>query len=113
MPIAIARMMLNNETCGRPIGQFAEVVAAAKKPLPAGTVLDGESGYCVYGLIEKAAAAREENLLPVGFSQRAVVNRDIPEDGVVTYNDVELPDSKVLELGRLQDSAVSETCKGE
>ncbi len=110
MPITIARMMLNNETCGRPIGQFAEVVSAAKKPLPAGTVLDGEGGYCVYELIEKAALAREENLLPVGLSQGAVVSRDIPEDGVVTYDDVELPDSEVLELRRLQDAVVSEAC---
>ena len=110
MPITVGRMMLNNETCGRPIGQFAEVVAAAKKPLPAGTVLDGEGGYCVYGLIEKAALAREENLLPVGLSQGAVVSRDIPEDGVVTYDDVELPDSEVLELRRLQDAVVSEAC---
>ena len=47
MPVSVARMMLNGETCGSPIGQFAEVVAAAKKPLPAGTVLDGEGGYCV------------------------------------------------------------------
>ena len=46
MPITVARIMLDGTTCGHPIGQSAEVVAAAKKPLPAGTVLDGEGGYC-------------------------------------------------------------------
>jgi predicted homoserine dehydrogenase-like protein len=96
-------MMLNGETCGTPIGQVAEVVSAAKKPLPAGTVLDGEGGYCVYGLLEKAEVAREEHLLPVGLSQGAIVTRDIPEDGMVTFDDVEIPDSEVLELRRLQD----------
>jgi len=103
MPISVARMMLNGETCGTPIGQVAEVVSAAKKPLPAGTVLDGEGGYCVYGLLEKAEVAREEHLLPVGLSQGAIVTRDILEDGMVTFDDVEIPGSEVLELRRLQD----------
>ncbi len=108
MPITVARMVLDHQTCGQPMGQFAEVVASAKKSLPAGTVLDGEGGYCVYGLIEKAAVAREENLLPMGLSQGAVLKRDIPEDGVVRYDDVDLSDSPALELRRLQDAAVAE-----
>lgn len=106
MPVSVARTMLNGETCGSPIGQFAEVVSAAKKPLPAGTVLDGEGGYCVFGLLEKAAVAREENLLPVGLSQGAVVTREIREGGLVTFDDVEVPDSELLELRRAQDSIV-------
>lgn len=104
MPISVARIMLNGETCGTPLGQHAEVVAAAKKPLPAGTVLDGEGGYCTYGLLERTAVVKEENLLPVGLSQRAVVKRDIPEDGLLTMDDVELPDSELLELRRAQDA---------
>jgi predicted homoserine dehydrogenase-like protein len=104
MPISVARIMVNGETCGTPIGQYAEVVAAAKKPLPAGTVLDGEGGYCTYGLLEKAAVAKAENLLPVGLSQRAVLTRDIPEDGVLTMDDVEIPDSELFELRRAQDA---------
>lgn len=102
MPISVARMMLYNETCGTPIGRYAEVACAAKKPLPAGTVLDGEGGYCTYGLLEKAAVAREENLLPLGLSQGAVVTREIPEDGMVRWDDVTLPDSEVLELWEQQ-----------
>lgn len=107
MPITIARMALNGETCGHPIGQFAEVVSAAKKSMPAGTVLDGEGGYCAYGLLEKAAVARDENLLPIGLSQGAVLSRDIPEDGMVTFDDVELPDSELLELRKMQDAVVA------
>ncbi len=107
MPVSVARMILNGQTCGTPIGQFAEVVAVAKKTIPAGTVLDGEGGYFVYGLLEKAAVAREEKLLPIGLSQGAIVTREISEDDMVTFDDVEVPDSELLELRRLQDSVVS------
>ena len=48
--------------------------------------------------------AREENLLPVGLSQGAVVTREIREGGLVTFDDVEVPDSEVLELRRIQDA---------
>ena len=107
MPITIARMVLNGETCGHPIGQFAEVVSAAKKPLAAGTVLDGEGGYCAYGLLDKAAVARDENLLPIGLSQGAVLTRDIPEDGTITFDAVELPDTELLELRKMQNEIVA------
>ena len=107
MPITVARMVLDNQTCGTPMGQFAEVISGADKSLPAGTVLDGEGGYCVCGLIEKAAVARGEHLLLLGLSQGAVLKRGIPEDGVVGHDDVDLPDSPTLELRRLQDAALS------
>ncbi|MBN97881.1 MAG: flagellar biosynthesis protein FlgA [Gemmatimonadetes bacterium] len=108
MPITVARIMLDNQPSGTPIGQHAEVICAAKKSLSAGTVLDGEGGYCVYGLLEKAVVARGENLLPVGLSQGAVLRRDIPEDGLVRYDDVELADSAAWELRQLQDAEVGE-----
>ena len=44
------------------------------------------------------------NLLPVGLSQGADVARDIAEDEMITYDDVELPDSVALELRRAQDA---------
>ena len=109
MPITVAAIMLDGETCGRPIGQYAEVVSAAKKPLSAGTTLDGEGGFCLYGLLEKAAIAREENLLPVGLSRGAVLTRNVPEDGMITYSDVELAESPALELRRMQDQTFAST----
>ena len=104
MPISAARIALDGQTSGHPIGHYAEVVTAAKKPLAAGTVLDGEGGYCAYGLLEKAVLARSGNLLPIGLSQRAVLTRDIPEDDLITYDDVELPDSELLTLRRQQEA---------
>ena len=106
MPITVARMILFGETTGTPIGHFADVIASAKKPLTAGTVLDGEGGYCLYGMIERALVARRENLVPLGLTHGAVLKRDLAEDEPVSYDDVELPDSAALQLRRLQDAAV-------
>ena len=105
MPLTIARMVLDGETCGCPVGQISEVICAAKKPLKAGDMLDGEGGYTVYGLLERATIAKEEDLLPVGLSQGAILRRDLKEDEVITYADVELPESTALELRRAQDEA--------
>ena len=105
MPLTIARMVLDGETCGCPVGQISEVICAAKKPLKAGDMLDGEGGYTVYGLLERATIAKEEDLLPVGLSQGAILRRDLKEDEVITYADVELPESTALELRQAQDEA--------
>ncbi len=104
VPFGIARMMLYRTSIGAPIGRVSEVIAAAKKKLKAGTVLDGEGGYTVYGLIEKAGIARDQGLVPIGLTQGAKVVRDIAEDGMITYGDVRLPESIVLGLRKQQDS---------
>ena len=49
-------LALDGLTCGAPVHRMADVVAAAKKPLRAGDVFDGEGGYTVYGLLENSAA---------------------------------------------------------
>jgi predicted homoserine dehydrogenase-like protein len=106
VPLGVARMMLYGESTGAPIGHVSEVVAAAKKNLKPGTILDGEGGYTVYGIIEKADVARAERLLPVGLTEGAEVFHEIPEDGMITYDDVKLRESFTLNLRRLQDSLV-------
>ena len=107
MPITVARMILHQETCGTPVGQYADVIASAKKPLTAGTVLDGEGGYCVYGMIERASVAREQNLVPLGLTHGAVLTRNVEEDEAITYDDVELQESEAVKLRRLQDAAIA------
>ena len=79
-------------------------ITLAKKDLKPGTILDGEGGYTVYGLIERADIARDENLLPMGLTKGAEVISDIPEDSAITYEDVKLQESFTLSLRRLQDS---------
>jgi predicted homoserine dehydrogenase-like protein len=104
VPYGIARMMLYKSSIGAPIGRISEVVAAAKRTLKAGSILDGEGGYTVYGLIERADIARLQRLVPIGLTQGAEVIRDIPEDGMITDADVRLPDSFALRLRKQQDS---------
>ena len=96
-------MMIYREPVASVIGQISEVVTAAKKPLKAGTVLDGEGGYATYGMVERAEAARAERLVPIGLTHGAEVIRDIPEDGMVTYDNVRLVESELLDLRKKQD----------
>lgn len=107
MPLGVVRMLLAQRAIAAPIGHTAEVVAAAKKKLTPGTILDGEGGYTVYGLLEKASVARAENLVPMGLTAGAEIIREIPEDGLITYDDVRLPESFALRLRQEQDAGLS------
>lgn len=89
LPISVARAALDREATGtpRPV-PVAAVACAAKRPLAAGQVLDGEGGYTVYGMIDDAAAVARERLLPMGLSRGAKVVRPVPEDGLIRLDDV-------------------------
>ncbi len=104
-PLSIASAAIRNEPTGCPAGApVSEVIAAAKRPLVRGEVLDGEGGYTVYGLAEEAAPATQERLLPMGLAAGARVARPIGEDEVLTYDDVVLDEgSFALGLRRIQD----------
>lgn len=104
--ISLIRAVLYNEPTGAPLptAPSAEVLAAAKHTLKPGEMLDGGGGYAVYGVAEKADIAREQNLLPLGLAENIRVVKEIPADGVVSYDDVELnEDSFLLRLRREQD----------
>ncbi len=103
VPIGIARMMIYREPVAATIGRISEVVTAAKKKLKPGTVLDGEGGYATYGMVEKADVAREERLVPIGLTHGAEVIEEIPEDGMITYDNVRLIESELLRLRNMQD----------
>jgi len=105
--ISLIRAVLYGEPTGAPLpaAPSAEVIAAAKKPLKPGTILDGGGGYTIYGLAEKAEAANEENLLPFELTEGVRLLKELPKDGLITYDDVELDkDSFLLKLRREQDS---------
>ena len=79
-------------------------MAAAKRTLKPGEMLDGGGGYAVYGLAEKADIAREANFLPLGLAEGIHVTKKILPDGVITYDDVELNENSfLLKLRREQD----------
>ena len=105
--IGIARMMLQGETAGHPIGHTCDVISIAKRRLIPGTKLDGEGGYCVAGVLEKADISRSENLVPIGLTGGAEIIREVPEGTALTYDDVQLRESFIRELRREQDESKS------
>lgn len=91
--VSISSAVLRAEATGSPTGFRGDVVSTAKKALKAGEILDGEGGYTVYGKLAPAATSLELGALPLGLAHSAKLVRDVPEGGVVTWNDVEVDES--------------------
>ncbi|MFD1187552.1 NAD(P)H-dependent oxidoreductase [Pontibacter rugosus] len=106
VPTTVARAVLFQDAALTPMGapQVA-VVAAAKIDLKAGEVVDGIGHYMTYGLCENADTAAAEKLLPIGVAEGCVLKRDIPKDQVLTYDDVVLPEGRLVDK-LLQEQAV-------
>jgi predicted homoserine dehydrogenase-like protein len=86
----IGRAMVHRDATVAPLaGPVCEVLTVAKRDLKAGERLDGIGGFCAYGLIDNAAAARAIAALPIGLSEGCTLRRDVPKDEVVSFDDVE------------------------
>ncbi|HEV7329738.1 MAG TPA: Gfo/Idh/MocA family oxidoreductase [Flavisolibacter sp.] len=105
VPLTVARAVLFNDSALTPIGRpYVEVVATAKIDLKEGETLDGIGHYMTYGLCENADVRAKENLLPIGIAEGCVLKRAIPKDQVLTYDDVILPEGRLVDqLRREQD----------
>jgi predicted homoserine dehydrogenase-like protein len=97
VPTTVARAVLFGDAAIAPIAPRVEVVATAKIDLSAGQVLDGLGGYMTYGQCENVEAAHAENLLPIGLAEGCRLKRDVPRDGVLTYDDVEVPPGRLID----------------
>lgn len=94
----IGRAVIHHDATVAPIaGPVCEVLTVAKRDLQAGEALDGIGGFCTYGLIDNAAAARTEAALPIGLSEGCVVRRKISKDEVLSFADVDLPPSGLVQ----------------
>src|SRR5262245_58317856 len=102
----IGRAVIHRDPTVAPIaGPVCEVVTVAKRDLIAGERLDGIGGFCAYGLIDNAAAARAVTALPIGLSEGCVLLRDISKDDVISFKDVEASrPSQVEALWREQNA---------
>ena len=89
-PVSIARAALYGEATGSPRARVGEVVAAAKRRLDPGDVLDGEGGRTVYGVLLDATQASAERLLPIGLSHGARMVRPAVEGQMIGHGHVEL-----------------------
>ena len=94
----LGRAFVHRDATVAPIGgPVCEVVAVAKRDLKAGERLDGIGGFCTYGLIDNAAAARAMAALPIGLSDGCVLRRDVAKDRVVAFHDVISPPGRLAE----------------
>lgn len=102
----IGRAVIHRDPTVAPIaGPACEVVTVAKRDLKAGERLDGIGGFCAYGLIDNAPAARAMAALPIGLSGGCVLRRDVSKDDVLSFHDVELPRGLVVEALWLEQNA--------
>lgn len=105
VPLTIARAVLFADTALAPKGKpFVEVVTAAKENLKAGATIDELGGYMTYGLCENADTQVAENLLPIGIAEGCILKRDIVKDDVLTYDDVILPEGRLIDRLRVEQA---------
>jgi predicted homoserine dehydrogenase-like protein len=98
VPLTLARAAIFRDAAVTPIGPpVVHVVAAAKRDLHAGELLDGIGYYMTYGLAENADIQQAENLLPMGLAVGCRLRRDIPKDQVLTFEDVDIPSGRLCD----------------
>jgi len=111
-PLSVLDAVLYGRATGAPLPvPTAECVTIAKRDLTAGETLDGSGGKTVVGMIERAAVARADDLLPLGLAYNVRVTRDVKRGEALAYGDVAL-DASVLSvrLRREQDALTSAEC---
>ncbi len=108
VPLTVAQTVIYGESSGHPAnGLVSECIAASKKSLKMGQVLDNIGETCYRGSIELADIARNENLLPIGLAKGAVLTKDIKKDEIITYDAVEIiNDTVLLNLRKIQDRTI-------
>lgn len=106
VPTSVARAVLFRDAVMQPMGgPLVEVITRAKTPLKAGTVLDELGGYHTYGECETAPTTVAERLLPMGVAEGCVLRRDVPQDHCITYGDVDMPPSRLIDKLREEQTA--------
>ncbi len=106
VPLSAARVALFGDAVLQPLGApRVEVVATAKRDLKAGETIDGLGGYLTYGEAEKSEIAHNQRLLPMGVAEGCRLKRDVAQDQTLTYDDVELPEGRLIDRLREEQEA--------
>ena len=106
VPQTVARAVLFDDATIAPLGApTVEVVTIAKRDLKAGETLDGLGGYHTYGVCERADVTAAEELLPMGVAEGCTLRHDVAKDDVITYADVELPEGRLVDALRAEQTA--------
>ena len=88
--ISVASVGLRAEPTGAAICFNADVPAIAKVDLEAGSILDGEGGFTIYGGVRPARLSVTRNYLPLGLAKHAKLIKPVKRDQPIGYNDVEI-----------------------
>jgi predicted homoserine dehydrogenase-like protein len=86
--MSVASVALRGEPTGVAMGWNADVVAAAKRDLKPGDILDGEGGYTVWGKLLPSSKSVQLGGVPLGLAHDVKVIRPVPQGQVVTWSDV-------------------------
>nr|WP_300144695.1 oxidoreductase [Propionicimonas sp.] len=105
--LSISEAVLNRAADFQTKTWRSEVTAKAKFPLTAGTVLEGMGGHHVHGWTVDTEVAKELNAIPIGLVAGCVLKRDLEAGATLTYDDVEVDETRPLvAMRRLQDALV-------
>lgn len=106
VPTTVARAVLFNDAALTPLGKpYVDVVATAKIDLKAGQIIDGIGYYMTYGEGENSEVVQAQNLLPMGLAEGCRLTRDVPKDQTLTYDDVELPEGRLVDKLRAEQNS--------
>jgi predicted homoserine dehydrogenase-like protein len=103
VPNAIARVVLLRDSVAKPLaGPLVEVCAVAKRDLSAGETLDDYGMYMTYGEAVNCDEMSVQRYLPEGLVEGCKLKQAIPQDTVITYDDVELPRDRLADRLRAE-----------
>jgi len=106
LSVSILSAALRGEPTGTTRAFNGDAVAVAKKPLKAGEMLDGEGGYTVWGKLVPAKASLSMSALPIGLAHGVRLTRDVAAGDVVSFGDVDVPDTAAVRLRREAEALV-------
>jgi predicted homoserine dehydrogenase-like protein len=108
-PLTAARAALFRDAAITPLdySPVCDVLTVAKRPLRVGEMLDGIGGYTCYGVLDNAVVQREGRLLPMGLAGGCTVRRDIAQDEVIAYADVEVPAGRLADRLRVEQDGLA------
>jgi predicted homoserine dehydrogenase-like protein len=100
--ISIASVGLRREATGVPTCFNADVVAAAKRDLVPGEILDGEGGYTVFGKLVPAERSLAQGGLPLGLAHNLRLVRPVRKDALLTWKDVAIDENQPAVKARIE-----------
>jgi len=101
----VAKAVLFKDGAICPINKpYVEVVAAASRDINAGEILDGITGDYTFGVCRNAEDVQSMNFLPIGVAENCIIKRNVPKDQILTYDDVILPEGRLIDMLRAEQS---------